>query len=48
MIKHIFLILATLFSIDCCAQSIEDYTHVETLLKTVTSFEQTNIDSALV
>ena len=48
MIKHIFLILATIFSIDCYAQSIEDSIHAETLLKTVVSFEQTNIDSALV
>lgn len=48
MIKHIFLILVTLFSIDCYGQPIEDSIHVETLLKTVTSFEQTNIDSALV
>jgi serine phosphatase RsbU (regulator of sigma subunit) len=36
------------FSIDCFGQSIEDSIRVETMLKTVVDFEQTNVDSALI
>jgi tetratricopeptide (TPR) repeat protein len=47
MVKRIFLILIVVFSVDCFGQSTEDSIHIETLLKTVVSFEQTNVDSAL-
>jgi len=48
MIKHIFFILTLFFSIESVAQLAEDSVHIESLLKKITSFEQKNIDSALV
>ena len=47
MIKYIYLILMVVFASDCFSQSSADSLRIETLLKTVVDFEQTNIDSAL-